>query len=337
MSFQSHSEIMLPAIEERLRSILTKTDEEPLSGLHYMLAYHLGFEGDGAGRQARGKRIRPLILLLTTEAAGGKWRDALSAAASVELIHNFSLIHDDIEDNSPKRRGRPTVWKKWGIAQAINTGDAMFTLAFIVLHDLIDTVSPTITLQAIQILHETCLKLTQGQYLDISYERRGDLTIEAYWPMVSGKTAALLAACTEMGALIADIDEDLRQKYKKFGHSLGLAFQAKDDLLGVWGDAALTGKSTESDLITGKKTLPILYGLGLDGPFARRWQTGNISPDEVESLADQLAAEGVLDYTQSLSDQLTQSALAALESAQPAGDTGDSLVELANLLLDRQH
>jgi geranylgeranyl diphosphate synthase type I len=213
----------------------------------------------------------------------------------------------------------------------------MFTLAFIVLHDLIDTVSPTITLQAIQILHETCLKLTQGQYLDISYERRGDLTIEAYWPMVSGKTAALLAACTEMGALIADIDEDLRQKYKKFGYSLGLAFQAKDDLLGVWGDAALTGKSTESDLITGKKTLPILYGLGLDGPFARRWQTGNISPDEVESLADQLAAEGVLDYTQSLSDQLTQSALAALESAQPAGDTGDSLVELANLLLDRQH
>jgi geranylgeranyl diphosphate synthase type I len=228
------------------------------------------------------------------------------------------------------------VWKKWGIAQAINTGDAMFTLAFIALHDLSDSVSPTITLQAIKILHEECLKLTQGQYLDIDYERRGDLTIEAYWPMVSGKTAALLAACTEIGALIAGSDEDLRLNYRKFGHSLGLAFQAKDDLLGVWGDAALTGKSTKSDLITGKKSLPILYGLELDGPFAKRWQAGNISPDEVEALAEQLTAEGAYEYTQSVSNQLTGSALSALKSAQPVGEAGDSLVELANLLLLRQ-
>jgi geranylgeranyl diphosphate synthase type I len=337
MSLHSFSEIMLPAIEEKLRSTIAKTDEESLTELNYMLSYHLGLEGDEPGGSASGKRIRPLILLLTTEAAGGNWQTALPAAASVELIHNFSLIHDDIEDNSPLRRGRPTLWKKWGIAQAINTGDAMFTMAFLALYGLTQSLPSSLILSAIQILHETCLHLTQGQYLDISYEGRGDLNIDAYWPMVSGKTAALLAACTEIGSLVAGADEDTRLKYHQFGHSLGLAFQAKDDLLGVWGDAALTGKSNESDLITGKKSLPVLYGLELEGPFAKRWLTGNIKPDEVKALANQLSAEGAYDYTHSVSDQLTESALSALESAQPSGEAGEALVELANFLLLREH
>ena len=131
MSFQAYSDKMLPAIEEKLRATLARTDEATLTELHYMLSYHLGLAGKGSGKSASGKRIRPQILLLTCAAAGGNWEEALPAAAAVELIHNFSLIHDDIEDNSPIRRGRPTIWKKWGIAQAINTGDAMFTLAFI--------------------------------------------------------------------------------------------------------------------------------------------------------------------------------------------------------------
>lgn len=156
MTFLSLSEEMLPAIEQVLRHTIAKTAEESLTGLHHMLAYHLGLEGSEVNRAASGKRIRPLILLLTTESAGGFWQDSLSAAAAVELIHNFSLIHDDIEDNSPLRRGRPALWKEWGVAQAINTGDAMFTLAFIALYGLNDHVPPTITLLATQILHETC-------------------------------------------------------------------------------------------------------------------------------------------------------------------------------------
>lgn len=336
MTLQSFTDEMLPAVEGALRLNIAKTDGKSYSELHHMLAYHLGLEGTADGQPSRGKRIRPMLLLLTTESAGGKWSEALPAAASVELIHNFSLIHDDIEDNSPLRRGRPSLWKKFGVPQAINTGDAMFTLAFIALYGLTEHSPSMLTLEVTHILHETCLKLTQGQFLDISYEKRGDLTLEAYWPMVSGKTAALLAACTEIGALIAKVDEETRIKYQEFGQSLGLAFQVKDDLLGIWGDAVLTGKSNESDLITGKKSLPILYGLKLDGPFARRWRAGNIKDKEVADLANQLTAEGVYEYTHSLSDQHTRAALSALESAYPKGEAGESLVELANLLLSRQ-
>ncbi|HWQ83803.1 MAG TPA: polyprenyl synthetase family protein, partial [Anaerolineales bacterium] len=108
---------MLEAVEDELRQVVARANGSSLEEMHHMLAYHLGWEGEGSGKQARGKRVRPLLLLLVCAAAGGKWRMALSGAAAVELIHNFSLIHDDIQDNSPLRRGRPTVWTKWGIPQ----------------------------------------------------------------------------------------------------------------------------------------------------------------------------------------------------------------------------
>jgi geranylgeranyl diphosphate synthase type I len=253
----------------------------------------------------------------------------------VELIHNFSLIHDDIQDRSPLRRGRSTVWTLWGQAQAINAGDSMFTLGQLALLRLGETVSAQAALQAMTILQQTCLHLTQGQYLDLSYERRGDLSLDAYWPMVSGKTAALLSACTRLGALAAGADEAAQQHYDDFGRLLGLAFQALDDLLGIWGDAARTGKSTESDLVSGKKSLPVLYGLGRGGPFARRWALGPIAADEVDQLAAQLEVEGARSYTQDQAGRLTTDALAALNAADPQGEAGLALRELADKLLLR--
>ncbi len=330
------SQQMLPEIEETLTQVVARVDGNEFGELHTMLAYHLGWEGEGAGPQARGKRIRPLLLLLTSAAAGGVWRNALPAAAAVELVHNFSLIHDDIEDNSPMRRGRPSVWYVWGIPQAINAGDAMFTLAYLSMFQLEEVASPAIALQGLRILHETCLHLTQGQFLDIAYESRGNLTLESYWPMVSGKTAALFATCMELGALVADSSPGIRQSYQQFGRALGLAFQAQDDLLGIWGDAELTGKSAESDLLTGKKTLPILYGLDQRGKFYQRWKQGPIQPQEVEELAEQLINEGAYQYTQEITDQLTQQALQALQEANPRGDPGEALKILANRLLKRQ-
>src|SRR5690606_29783178 len=145
---------------------------------------------------------------------------------------NFSLIHDDIQDNSPLRRGRETVWKRWGVPQAINAGDTLFSLAQLTILRLAETASPEVSLRAAQVLHETCLQLTQGQYLDLAYESRGNLSIEAYWPMVTGKTGALLSACTRIGAIVACAPEDVIQAYARFGLSLGLAFQLQDDLLG---------------------------------------------------------------------------------------------------------
>jgi geranylgeranyl diphosphate synthase type I len=323
------------AIEEDLHRAVDQAGEPGLEEFRAILAYHLGWEGAGAGPEARGKRIRPLLVLLSAAAAGGDWRAALPAASAVELIHNFSLIHDDIQDNSPLRRGRPTVWKRWGIAQAINSGDAMLTLAHLAALRLAEQLSVETALQAAAILQRACLHLTQGQFLDLSYEARGDLSLEAYWPMVKGKTAALLAACTETGALAASAPEDCRAAYRRFGQALGLAFQAQDDILGIWGDAALTGKSADSDLLAGKKSLPVLFGLSQEGKFAARWVQGPIQAEEVEGLAAQLEAEGGRAFAEETANRLTQEALAALAETGPRGEAGEALAELANRLLRR--
>ncbi len=325
----------LPAIEQELKRTLELVGRDIYPGLTTMMAYHLGWEGENAGPEATGKRIRPLLVLLTCSAAGGEWKQALPAAAAVELIHNFSLLHDDIEDHSLLRRGRPAVWVKWGIPQAINTGDAMFSLAHLTMLGLEKTASPEIALEAEKIIQKTCLGLTQGQYLDISYEDREKIKDEDYWLMVGGKTAALLSACTELGALISGTSQEIQEHYRSFGHHLGLAFQALDDILGIWGDSAKIGKSNASDLITRKKTLPILYGLENNQFFAERWKKGNINPEEVPSLAKKLETEGARSYTQDMANQLTQKALDSFENAKPSGNAGKALQELANLLLRR--
>lgn len=336
MSLENFIKSMLPAIDDGLMKAVALANGPDMDQLNYMLAYQMGWEGEGAGVEARGKRIRPLLTLITAAAAGGDWKRALPAAAAVELVHNFSLIHDDIQDNSPLRRGRPAVWTRWGIAQAINAGDALFTLAHLSMAGLADTISPQAAFQASRILQNTCLQLTQGQYLDLSYEARDDLHIEAYWSMVSGKTAALLGACTEIGALTAGAADPILACYRQFGRSLGLAFQVQDDLLGVWGDASATGKSAESDLLSGKKSLPILFGLSQGGAFARRWSSGEITPEEIPSLVGMLEAEGARTYTQEHANSLTNKALDELEQSRPGGEAGLALKELALGLLNRQ-
>ena len=336
MSLDYYIQSMLPAIEDELKKSVADTDAAYLEEFCYMLSYHLGWQGEGAGVEARGKRVRPLLTLLTAAAAGGEWEHALPAAAAIELVHNFSLIHDDIQDNSLSRRGRPTVWRLWGIAQAINAGDAMFTLAHLSMARLASTTSTIVAYQANKILQLTCLHLTQGQYLDLSYEARSDLDIESYWPMVSNKTAALFGACTEIGALSAGAEESIIACYRVFGHSLGLAFQVYDDILGIWGDTAITGKSIQSDMLTGKKSLPILFGLSLGGQFARRWTQGRITPEEIPALARLLEQEGAHAFTQEHVSSLTGKALTALDQAEPSGEAGLALRDLALGLINRQ-
>ncbi|MEJ2599613.1 MAG: polyprenyl synthetase family protein [Anaerolineales bacterium] len=335
MAFEELSTQMLVRLETALKAAIARIRDHNLEPMRQMLAYHMGWEGEDTGPRATGKRIRPLLVLLTNAGANGAWEQALPAAVAIELIHNFSLIHDDIQDNSPLRRGRPTVWKLWGMPQAINAGDAMLTLAHLSLLELGGPIPAASVLRAARLLQETCLSLTKGQYLDIAYEARGNLDLEAYWPMVSGKTAALLATCTEVGPLVAGADATCCAAYREFGHSLGLAFQAQDDLLGIWGDASLTGKSAESDLLTGKKSLPVLYGLSLNGAFARAWQAGPIQAEDVPKLAIQLKDEGAFDYTVERANRLTDQALKALDLAHPHGEAGEALRALALRLLNR--
>jgi geranylgeranyl diphosphate synthase type I len=343
MSLEDFTHEMRPAIESALQDFIGRSLEEKYSELRSMLTYHMGWEGEGAGPDAQGKRIRPLLVLLCAQAAGGNWRDALPAAVSVELLHNFSLIHDDIQDNSPLRRNRPTVWARWGAAQAINAGDVLFTLSFLAVQDLAGVLPPQSVLEVSRIIQQTCLCLTEGQYLDISYESKPTLPMEAYWPMIGGKTSALLACCTELGALVAGADKTCQDAFREYGNSLGLAFQVLDDWLGIWGDVALTGKSTESDLVSGKKSLPVLHALAQQGTFSRRWMQGKIMPDEAPVLARMMDEEGASAYTLETASRLTAQAINALQTAVShnrsgcASDASRALEELTDKLLKRKN
>ena len=336
MTLKSLTVSMLPAIETELQRAVARLDEPSTRPFHDMLTYHMGWSGEGAGSEATGKRIRPLLVLLTCAACRADWQPALPAAASIELIHSFSLAHDDIQDDSELRRGRLTVWKRWGIAQAINVGDLLFILAHLLISEMGKQYPPETILHVERIVDEACLALSSGQYLDIAYEKRADLTIEEYWHMVSGKTAALLAASTQIGALLGGADEAKQENYKSFGHYLGLAFQAQDDYLGIWGNSALTGKSVESDLVAGKKTLPVLLGLSKKGLFARRWAQGKISSEQAGPLSEILAEEGIKVSTQAAADEMTNLALQSLHAASPQGEPGKALFELARMLLNRE-
>jgi geranylgeranyl diphosphate synthase, type I len=328
-------ELLLSHIERELQKQVSRLDVPRIKPFHEMLTYHMGWTGEGAGSEATGKRIRPIMLLLSTAACGADWQSALPAAAAVELVHNFSLVHDDIQDNSDKRRGRPTTWVKWGMPMAINVGDALFVLSNQAIIDLKENYPSDIVVQAAEILHNTCLELTRGQFLDMSYEERTDLGVEDYWPMISGKTAALLSACCHIGSLLGSADDSKQDAYRSFGHYLGLAFQVQDDILGIWGDEIVTGKSAASDLIEGKKSLPVLAGLGAKGKFAERWKQGPIRTEEVQEMARLLASEGGYEKTLDASRQMTDLALTSLREADPQGEAGEALFELADRLLKR--
>jgi geranylgeranyl diphosphate synthase, type I len=344
---------LLSHIELELQKQISRLDSPRTKPFQEMLTFHMGWTGEGAGPEATGKRIRPLMVLLCTAAAStfsdfdtsqennratqttDSWKNALPAAAAVELVHNFSLVHDDIQDNSDKRRGRPTTWVKWGMPMAINVGDALFVLSNQAIIDLKENYPAEVVVKAAEILHNSCLDLTRGQFLDMSYEARTDLKVDDYWPMVAGKTAALLSACCHIGALLGGADDSKQEAYRAFGHYLGLAFQVQDDILGIWGDEALTGKSAASDLMEGKKSLPVLAGLSSNGKFAAHWKQGLIQSTEVQELARILATEGGYERANDAAKQMTDLALMSLREADPQGEAGEALFTLTDRLLKR--
>jgi geranylgeranyl diphosphate synthase type I len=225
-----------------------------------------------------GKLLRPTLLLLAYEAAGA-WgladdtvtstdtiphylRRALPAAAAIELAHNFTLIHDDIEDHDTERRHRSTLWNIWGVPQAINTGDGMFALSRLTLWGVLNEgVDGLIAAQLGTALDRACLVLAEGQYLDISFEKILDISVAAYVDMISRKTGALMRGAAEMGARLGTRDQESINRLGSFGWAMGIAFQVRDDLLGVWASSAELGKTSAGDVYRRKKSLPILHAL----------------------------------------------------------------------------
>ncbi len=326
---------MMPALESELRRQIGRITGSRTSALSDMLTYHMGWTGEGSHPEAGGKRIRPLLLLLAAADLRDDWATAIPGAAAVEIVHNFSLVHDDIQDNSFTRRGRPALWAKVGAPMAINAGDSLFTIAHLAILDLQESLGAHLVLKAAGILQQACLDLTRGQFMDLAYQRRAGLTVEDYWPMIEAKTAALLAAAAQIGALVGSEDEVIADRFRAFGRLVGLAFQVQDDILGIWGDEALLGKSTASDLLEGKSSLPVLYGLSHEARFAQRWLAGPLQPEEVQPMAQLLQEAGAHDYAVRECRRLTQEALDALQAAGLRGEAGEALDELTHQLLGR--
>jgi geranylgeranyl diphosphate synthase type I len=248
---------ILADIEAEMSSVLAERDGHARP-LYEMLAYHLGVDGTGA---PRGKRIRPLLGVLAYQSLTGDYRAALPGAAALELGHNFSLVHDDIEDSDTERHHRPTLWAIWGIPLAINAGDALFALSRLAIYRLMDGFSDHRVLELMKVYDETCLALCEGQYLDIVFERRADVTVEAYLEMIGKKTAALLGASVRAGAILATDDDTIADAYQRFGYALGMAFQIADDVKGTFWASTDTGKAEAGDVRKRKKTLPIVWAL----------------------------------------------------------------------------
>jgi geranylgeranyl diphosphate synthase type I len=334
----------LLAIEEALRELLAAP--EPLTApLYQMMEYHLGWL-DAAFRPVeadRGKRLRPLLCLLACEAAGGDWRRAVPAAASLELIHNFSLLHDDIEDRSDMRRHRATVWRLWGLAQGINTGDAMWVLARQAVHRLSALGHPAdIVLQVARLLEEACLELCTGQYLDLCFEEAPEVSLADYERMIAGKTAALLSASVEAGALLGGAPQSALDHWTRFGLELGLCFQVTDDVLGIWGDPRVTGKSAASDIFERKKTLPVLYALAWErergcDDLAHLYAQPELTEAHIPQVLALLERAGAGARTRAQAQAHQQRALEHLAVAGGRGPAQAHLQRLAQALVDRSH
>jgi geranylgeranyl diphosphate synthase type I len=345
MSLREVFDRFLPQIETELQDIV-RPSHQGLTSYYGMMRYHLGWVDEKMRpiQANSGKRLRPLLCLLSCEAAGGEPQKALPAAAAIELIHNFSLVHDDIQDASEFRRGRPAVWSIWGPAHGINVGDGLFVLARLAMQRLERLgVSAASQQAAIAALDRACLSLCEGQYADLTFQDRMDVDLDQYLTMIRHKTAALLAASTQVGATIAAHDRALIDHYGSFGENLGIAFQIQDDILGIWGDARVTGKSAGTDIRDKKKALPAVYALNQlnDRNAARRLaelyaQEGPLDGASIEAVLAILDRVGARKHAEEMAAQYHHRALQSLRQTGIENTAQSHLRELAASLLGRQ-
>lgn len=275
-TLQRYQHLIDTALRKAIDQASNASTIPALDAYYGQMRYHLGWVDTSLAPVSSntGKLLRPILLLLAYEAAGA-WglantdladtthiQRALPVAVAIELIHNFTLIHDDIEDGDTERRHRPTLWKLWGIPQAINTGDGMFALSRQILWDTLDNgVESALAVRLGSIFDRTVQTIAEGQYLDLSFETRQDVSVAMYVDMIRRKTAALMSSAAEMGALLGTRDQETIDRLRAFGQTIGVAFQVRDDILGVWASTAELGKTVAGDIYRRKKSLPILHAL----------------------------------------------------------------------------
>ena len=351
------------AIDQEIRAELSQGLDE---WLQYALEYHFGWRDEEfkpiAGGNS-GKKLRPVMALLAYQGAlesrragSGVQADlgpALPLAACLEMIHNYSLIHDDIEDEDRTRQGRPTLWALWDKPKAINAGDCLDMLAFRkLLRSSERGVDPARLLQIAATVTETSVRLTVGQDADMSFEQNLDVTPQMYLKMIGGKTAALIGCATYCGALLAlDPTEqaDRLAAYARFGEQIGLGFQIRDDILGIWGQTADTGKHSGSDIRRRKKSLPIIFAFSRVADHYRAdltalyRRTDQVTPAEEAFVMEVLDECGARHFAQQQADQYKAAALTALEvaagGATALADNGplSQLRDLCTFLVERDY
>lgn len=293
-----------------------------------MIRYHFGYDESGNAR--RGKRLRPRLVLRVAQAEGACVEDALDAAVAIELLHNYSLVHDDIEDGDALRHGRETVWSRFGVPHGINAGDAMCGMAYLsLLHNEV-RLPPDRIVAMLRVLHEANLKMCEGQGLDMHFERLAFVSEERYLQMIAGKTGALFAASCELGALAANAVERA-VAWAAYGRAYGRAFQIRDDVLGTWGVSEITGKPSGADVGRRKWSFPIVWALGQPPSADREVVAHAYAPAsrlKAEDIAEVIAALERLGAREA-ADEAYDAALGEARSvAMRAGiDTGGAVGE----------
>jgi geranylgeranyl diphosphate synthase type I len=321
-----------------MRSAVERLDDHT----RLVASYHLGWcDEDGVPVTGpAGKSVRPTIVMLVADVLGGTAEDAIPGAVAIELVHNFSLLHDDLIDRDDRRRHRRTVWAIWGDATAVLAGDALLSLA----HEVIGEVGHPAAERAQCVLAVATRALIRGQVLDVAFERRPEVSLAECFDMAAGKTGSLMGASAELGAVLAGAPPDAVDAFGHYGTELGVAFQLLDDLLGIWGDPARTGKPVFSDLRSRKKTLPVAWSLEHGGAAARELRSWLDDPT-ASSEADLAAAAALIERAGGRAWALSEArdrvrrARASLDlvaELAAAGQPRERLDELADFIVERQ-
>jgi geranylgeranyl diphosphate synthase, type I len=323
---------------ERVAAELRAAADLLAPDIRTVIAYHLGWiEADGRASGGRGgKALRPALALLSARAAGAGEEVALPGAVGVELVHNFSLLHDDIMDRDERRHHRPSAWTVFGESRAILAGDALLTLAARV---LLDDPAPE-RVRAAGALLDATARLIDGQSQDLALEGRLDVSLDEYVSMISAKTAALLSCASAIGAMLAGASEPLVGALERFGTHVGLAFQIVDDALGIWGEPEVTGKPAGSDLRRRKSSFPIVAALGGGGAEARELAAILSGPeigDEAVARGQALLEScGARELAAAETDRHLDLALRALRSRPLEPEGALALEEIARFVTDRE-
>ena len=286
-----------------------------------------------------GKRLRPALVLMATDLFGGNIQEALAPALAVELFHNFTLMHDDIMDKAPLRRGQPTVHAKWNESVAILSGDVMFVKAY----KMMIQVKPEILTDVLEVFNATAIGVCEGQQIDMNFENRNEVTIEEYIEMIRLKTAVLVGGALKIGALIGSSDKKNADLLYQFGENLGIAFQLQDDILDVYGDPLKFGKQVGGDIMSNKKTYLLIKALAL----AKGEELRNLNhwlnlkefntEEKVEAVKEIYNNLGVKTLSENTMHTYAQKAMDALAQINTPKENKKVLEAFADFLIKREN